>query len=117
MGSQTRGIPQHVGGSQTSACTHLWNSRPVDRDIQRPGRAASPDENHAKGFKPYVKCELHVEKPEERLGEPIPGGGKSKEGEYKQRTKTVKGQDPDFDGEVLRFEGVPGVAPELSFVR
>ncbi|KAF4310421.1 C2 calcium-dependent membrane targeting [Botryosphaeria dothidea] len=76
-----------------------------------------PDENHAKGFKPYVKCELHVEKPEERLGEPIPGGGKSKEGEYKQRTKTVKGQDPDFDGEVLRFEGVPGVAPELSFVR
>ncbi|KAK7729627.1 hypothetical protein SLS57_002115 [Botryosphaeria dothidea] len=76
-----------------------------------------PDENHAKGFKPYVKCELHVEKPEERLGEPIPGGGKSKEGEYKQRTKTVKGQDLDFDGEVLRFEGVPGVAPELSFVR
>ncbi|KAH7060794.1 1-phosphatidylinositol-4,5-bisphosphate phosphodiesterase 1 [Macrophomina phaseolina] len=75
-----------------------------------------PDEDHAKGFKPYVKCELHVEKPEERLGEPIPGGGKSKEGEYKQRTKTAKGQDPDF-GDVLRFDGVPGVAPELSFVR
>ncbi|GME50351.1 C2 calcium-dependent membrane targeting [Neofusicoccum parvum] len=76
-----------------------------------------PDENSAKGFKPYVKCELHVEKPEERLGEPIPGGVKSKEGEYKQRTKTVKGQDPDFDGEVLRFEGVHGVSPELSYVR
>ncbi|KAF4535998.1 1-phosphatidylinositol-bisphosphate phosphodiesterase [Lasiodiplodia theobromae] len=76
-----------------------------------------PDESKAKNFHPYVKCELHVEKPEERLGEPVPGGGKSKEGEYKQRSKTVKGQDPDFAGEVLRFEGVPGVTPELSFVR
>ncbi|KKY26207.1 putative 1-phosphatidylinositol-bisphosphate phosphodiesterase 1 [Diplodia seriata] len=76
-----------------------------------------PDESKAKSFHPYVKCELHVEKPEERLGEPIPGGSKSKEGEYKQRSKTVKGQDPDFAGEVLRFEGVPGVTPELSFVR
>ncbi|OJD30932.1 phosphatidylinositol-specific phospholipase c [Diplodia corticola] len=76
-----------------------------------------PDESKAKNFHPYVKCELHVEKPEERLGEPIPGGGKSKEGEYKQHSKTVKTQDPDFSGEVLRFEGVPGVTPELSFVR
>lgn len=75
------------------------------------------DESSAKSFKPYIKCELHVEKPEERLGEPIPGGGKSKEGEYKQRTKTVKGQNPDFGREVLRFDNVPAVAPELSFVR
>lgn len=69
------------------------------------------------GFKPYVKCELHVEKPEERSGEPIEGGGKSKEGEYKQRTKTRHGVDPDFGGEKLEFLKISGVVEELSFVR
>ncbi|KAK7549668.1 PLC-like phosphodiesterase [Phyllosticta paracitricarpa] len=70
-----------------------------------------------KGFRPYIKCELHVEKPEERHGAPVPGDGKSKEGEHKVRTKTSRGSDPDFGREVIKFEQVPGVTPELSFVR
>ncbi|KAK8254688.1 PLC-like phosphodiesterase [Phyllosticta capitalensis] len=70
-----------------------------------------------KGFHPYIKCELHVEKPEERHGAPVPGGGKSKEGEHKVRTKTSRGSDPDFGREIIKFEQVPGVTPELSFVR
>lgn len=69
------------------------------------------------GLRPYVKCELHVEKPEERSGAPIEGGGKSKEGEYKQRTKTSRGVEPDFGGEKLEFVNVQGVVEELSFIR
>ncbi|KAI9815410.1 MAG: hypothetical protein M1832_005480 [Thelocarpon impressellum] len=76
-----------------------------------------PGDDSPKGFHPYVKIELHVEKPEERSGKPIEGGGKSKGGEYKRRTKTRKGIEPDFKGEALQFVGVPGVVEELSFVR
>lgn len=68
-------------------------------------------------FKPYVKCELHVEKPEERTGAAIEGGGKCKEGEYKYKTKASRGVHPDFGGETVAFSNVPGVADELSFVR
>lgn len=71
----------------------------------------------AKGFHPYVKCELHVEKPEERTGKPIEGAGKSKDGAYKRRTKKKQGVDPDFEGERLEFLGIPGVVEELSFMR
>ena len=70
------------------------------------------------GLHPYVKIELHVEKPAERSGAPIEGGGKSKdESEYKQRTRTGKGTDVDFGCDVVRFRDVPGVVEELSFVR
>jgi len=71
----------------------------------------------ATSFRPYMKCEIHVERPGERTGGPIEGGGKSKDGEYKRRTKTQKGIDPNFGGEVLSFRGIPGVVEELSFVR
>ena len=76
-----------------------------------------PGDDSPKGFHPYVKCELHVEKREERSGEPIQGGGKSKGGQHKRRTKTRKGIEPDFKGEALRFEGVSGVVEALSFLR
>ncbi|KAL8970786.1 MAG: hypothetical protein Q9197_003621 [Variospora fuerteventurae] len=69
------------------------------------------------GFSPYVKCELHVEKPEERTGAAIEGGGKSKDGEFKQKSKTSRGVDPDFGGETVTFSNVPGVVEEMSFVR
>lgn len=69
------------------------------------------------GFSPYVKCEVHVEKPEERTGAAIEGGGKSKEGEYKQMSKTSRGVNPDFGGETVTFSNVPGVVEEMSFVR
>lgn len=68
-------------------------------------------------FHPYIKCELHVEKPAERTGEPIEGGGKAKEGEYKWRSRTMKGTDVDFAAEKVVFKEIPGVVEELSFLR
>lgn len=41
----------------------------------------------------------------------------SKSGEYKARTKTHRGTDPDFGGEKLEFSKIPGVVPELAFAR
>ena len=69
------------------------------------------------GFHPYVKCELHVEKPAERTGAPIEEGGKTKEGEYKWRSRTMKGTEVDFGGEKVEFKDIPGVVDELSFLR
>lgn len=75
------------------------------------------DENPS-SFRPYLKVELHVEEPGERHGtDAVPADGKEKEGEYKAKTKSHKGCDPDFKGQELRFEKIPGVVPELSFVR
>jgi hypothetical protein len=78
-----------------------------------------PDEKSPSSFRPYLKVELHVEEPGERHGtDAVPAEGKAKEGEYKAKTKSIKGTcDPDFKGQELRFERVPGVVPELSFVR
>lgn len=70
-----------------------------------------------KGFHPYVKCELHVEKPEERTGAPIEKRGKSKDGEHKRRTKKKQGIEPDFGGEWLEWVGIPYVVEQLSFLR
>ncbi|KAH8902538.1 PLC-like phosphodiesterase [Coniochaeta sp. PMI_546] len=72
-------------------------------------------------FHPYVKVELHVEEPEERATR-VAGTAsneqvtREKEGEYKARTKTRKGRDPEF-GDALGFGKVAGVVPELAFVR
>lgn len=102
--------------SQANAIAHrtLWLSVEVfaGQNIPLP-----PGDNKPDGFRPYVKCELHVEKPEERSGAPIEGGGKSKEGEFKRRTKKSRGIDPNFSGEKLEFTQIPSVAEELSFVR
>ncbi|PVH99505.1 PLC-like phosphodiesterase [Periconia macrospinosa] len=76
-----------------------------------------PEEDDPKDFKPYVKVELHVEKPEERQGEPIPGGGKNTKGDIKKKTKSQRTPDPDFGREIIEFKGVKGVTEELTFVR
>ncbi|KAK4222070.1 PLC-like phosphodiesterase [Podospora fimiseda] len=81
-----------------------------------------PGDTKTSSFRPYVKVEIHVEEPGERHGtDAVPADGKEKEGEYKAKTKSVKGGgcDPDWKGEgnLLKFEKIPGVVPELSFVR
>jgi hypothetical protein len=79
-----------------------------------------PGDDSPSSFRPYVKVEVHVEEPGERHGSSsgaVPADGKAKEGEYKAKTKSMKGCEPDFKGQELRFEGIPGVVPELSFVR
>ena len=74
-------------------------------------------DNRPEGFHPYVKCELHVEKPAERTGAPIEGGGKSKDGEFKWTSRTMKGTEVDFGGEKVEFKEIPGVVEDLSFLR
>ncbi|KAM3084592.1 hypothetical protein ACMFMG_001304 [Clarireedia jacksonii] len=76
-----------------------------------------PEDETEKGFHPYVKCELHVESQEELEGEPIPNGGRAKEGEHKLKTAWKSGSHPDYEGEVLPFVGIRNVVEELSFVR
>jgi len=76
-----------------------------------------PPGEKAKSFNPYIKVEVHVEEPGERHGSDLPADGKEKEGEYKAKTKTCKGCDPDFKRQALQFDKIPGVVPELSFVR
>ncbi|KAI1847501.1 hypothetical protein JX266_006353 [Neoarthrinium moseri] len=73
------------------------------------------DDNPSK-FKPYLKIELHTEPHHTQLAK-LQQSGKAKEGEFKAKTKTMKGVDPDFKGEVLEFKQVEGVMPELTFVR
>ncbi|KAL8670685.1 MAG: hypothetical protein Q9168_004789 [Polycauliona sp. 1 TL-2023] len=69
------------------------------------------------GFQPYVKCELHIEEPEERSGAAIEGGGMSKDGEYKFKSKSSRGIEPDFGGERVEFANVANVVEALSFLR
>ncbi|KAL8712458.1 MAG: hypothetical protein Q9220_003306 [cf. Caloplaca sp. 1 TL-2023] len=110
---QTAGLSDE---SQGTAILHKTLSLTVDilagQDLPLPIGDDKPD-----GFSPYVKCELHIEKPEERSGAAIEGGGKSKDGEYKFQTETSRGVNPDFGGETAAFLNVPQVAEELSFVR
>ncbi|KAK3692886.1 phospholipase C [Podospora appendiculata] len=77
-----------------------------------------PGDTNPNSFHPYLKVEVHVEEPGERHGtDPVPAGGKEKPGEYKAKTKSHKGCDPDFKRQELKLKGIPGVVPELSFVR
>lgn len=102
--------------NQTDAIPHRSLNLSIEvfaaQDLPLPPGTSRPDHLH-----PYIKCELHVEKPEERSGGPIPGGGRSEDGEHKRRTKVGKGIEPDFGGEVMRFTGITGVVEELSFLR
>ncbi|KAI6567309.1 hypothetical protein MCOR04_008633 [Pyricularia oryzae] len=78
-----------------------------------------PGDEKVKSFRPYIKCEIHVEEPGERHGgaDAVPHNGREKEGEFKARTKTIKGTvDPDYGGEILRFSAIDGVVEELSFL-
>ena len=102
--------------SQGDAIAHKTLSLSIDilaaQNLPLPIGDHKPD-----SFNPYVKCELHVEKPEERTSAPIEGGGKSKDGEFKSKSKTSRGINPDFGGEGTEFLNVTGVVEELSFVR
>lgn len=109
-------IPSLSRESQADAITH----RTLNLSIEIFAAQSIPlplGDTRPSGFHPYVKCELHVEKPAERTGEPIEGGGKAKEGEYKWRSRTMKGTEVDFGAEKLEFKEITGVVEELSFLR
>lgn len=71
------------------------------------------------GFHPYVKCEVHVDKPEESSSLANEKGGRTKEGRYKLVTPYAKGDHPNWGpaGVVLSFSNVLNVIDDLSFVR
>ncbi|KAH6897220.1 PLC-like phosphodiesterase [Thelonectria olida] len=71
----------------------------------------------SKGFEPYIKIELHIEGPDEFNGGKIPNDGHEREGEYKVRSRTHEGRNPNFEGERLEFPIIPHVVDELSWVR
>jgi hypothetical protein len=75
-----------------------------------------PEGQTEKGFHPYIRCELHAEKPEDKN---IEGIVKLRGGEWKHRTPAAKGDHPNFgrEGISLDFPQVDGVLEELSFVR
>ncbi|KAI0394905.1 PLC-like phosphodiesterase [Xylariaceae sp. FL0594] len=79
------------------------------------------EDDKESGFRPYVKIELHTEPPPSLLSSVKlhHEDAHAKEGEYKGRTRTQKGggTSPDFAGDAVAFENVPGVVPELAFVR
>ncbi|KAI1076992.1 PLC-like phosphodiesterase [Whalleya microplaca] len=75
--------------------------------------------DNVRSFRPLVKCELHVERVEDRSGAFIEGGGRVREPECKQKTGAGKTDHPDFDTEKneLHFMGLQNVVEQLSFVR
>jgi hypothetical protein len=76
---------------------------------------ASTSNGNTKAFRPFVKCELHIEKQEERPGASIREPTISR----KQQTAPGKTDHPDFGGHKNMFEfvGIPNVVDQLSFVR
>jgi phosphatidylinositol phospholipase C delta len=73
-----------------------------------------PANQTERGFHPYIRCELHVQKQEERTpGEAVDPT------DYKQKTPYRKGDHPDFgeEGHVLSFRTVEKAVEALSFVR
>jgi hypothetical protein len=80
-----------------------------------------PDgDSHAKGFRPYVACHLHVERPKDGIHatrKDIDSDDSGNGAKYKRKTKSSSGIDPDFGGQTLQFPAAPGILEELSFLR
>ncbi len=119
-GYRSKGLNAHApvisAETQSDAIAHKILSLSIEilaaQDIPLP-----LGDTRSEGFHPYVKCELHIEKPAERTGQPIEGGGKSKDGEFKWTSRTMKGTEVDFGGGKVIFREIPGVVEELSFLR
>jgi phosphatidylinositol phospholipase C delta len=72
-----------------------------------------PANQTERGFHPYIRCELHVEREQEHTNEPI------KSADCKKQTQCGKGDHPDFgpEGCELQFPHITKVVEELSFLR
>ncbi|KAJ4410270.1 hypothetical protein N0V82_009290 [Gnomoniopsis sp. IMI 355080] len=70
-------------------------------------------------FRPFVKCELHVETPEERNEKKAIKSGLVQDGQYKLVSKSSETENPDWGvGQILEFPpNIDNVVEELSFVR
>ncbi|EEP76560.1 conserved hypothetical protein [Uncinocarpus reesii 1704] len=73
-------------------------------------------DEHDRSFRPYVSCQLHVERPKDSVHSKGDGDD-SGSAKYKRRTTTCSSADPDFGGQTLQFPSAPGVIEQLSFLR
>ena len=115
-----RGTTRHDQGSRKESQVDAISHKTLDLTIQIFAGQDVPlplGMKSEKSFHPYVKVELHVEQPSERSGAPIEGEGHSKGAEHKRQTSTAKGRMPEYAGQNIQFDNVPGVVEELSFVR
>ncbi|KAG5984766.1 hypothetical protein E4U55_003278 [Claviceps digitariae] len=77
-----------------------------------------PGDQSSKGFRPYVKTELHVDACNSHaLGRAPSSDGFDSAIRYKARTKTHKGTEIDFASQPISFSDVDGIIEELTFVR
>ncbi|KAI1156280.1 PLC-like phosphodiesterase [Nemania diffusa] len=74
-------------------------------------------ESHS--LRPLVKCELHIEKAEERSRGPGEGGVRLRPVDWKKQTASGRTDHPEFDREhrELAFRGIHKVEESLSFVK
>lgn len=74
--------------------------------------------SYSRSLRPMVKCELHMEKLEERLAGSTENI-RMREFDYKQKTGAGKTDHPDYSGvkNELHFLGIQRVVEQLSFVR
>ena len=124
-GKLTGNNPDPEADTQADAVQHYTMDLTIDV-LAAQNLPLPPGDTNIDSFRPYLKVELHVEEPGERHGtDELPQDGKEKEGEYKAKTKSLKGcgRDPDWwkgsdrKTQQLKFDNIPGVVPELSFVR
>lgn len=82
------------------------------------GTVSTASTSDSTSFKPFVKCEIHVETPEERNEKKTIKSGLVQDGQYKLVTKSSETENPDWGvGQVLEFPEIDDVVEELSFVR
>lgn len=96
---------------------HLPTSGTSSRDDSTTDDSSSDEDGS--NLRPLVKCELHVERPEERAEKKLIKDGYAQEGLFKQFTKSAETEHPDWGahGFLLDFSSISNVVEELSFVR
>ncbi|KAG6039675.1 hypothetical protein E4U41_002309 [Claviceps citrina] len=77
-----------------------------------------PRDSSSKGFRPYVKTELHVDACNScALGRVSSNDSHDSGIQHKARTKTHRGTDVDLESQQISFPDVSGIIEELTFVR
>lgn len=93
--------------------------RDADDEASDASTISSVSTSDRTSFRPFVKCELHVETPEERNEKKAIKSGLAQDGQYKLVSKSSETENPDWGaGQILEFPtDIDNVVEELSFVR
>ncbi|ROW13652.1 hypothetical protein VPNG_04588 [Cytospora leucostoma] len=129
--------PGYLGSDDTASQAEAGKHRTLEQlrvtvlagqHLPFPGESGDPESDgstistastsDSTSFKPFVKCEIHVETPEERNERKAIKSGLVQDGQYKLVTKSSETEHPDWGvGQVLEFPVIDDVVEELSFVR